>query len=101
MNEVKKKEIVEYCYDSLEQMWSARIVGILLECDFRDAKQYADKYLGRPKKMVKKTMWRLAIHEFGGYKWLSDKLYETQESAMKETGAFTAFEVEVEVEVEE
>ena len=98
MNEVKKKEIVEYCYDSLEQMWSARIVGILLECDFRDAKQYADKYLGRPKKMVKKTMWQAIYKQGKTYLMERTYLYESKEEVMKLHDAIAAIPIEFEVE---
>lgn len=43
--EVKRKAVVEYCYSHLEQMWAAKITGILLGCDFREAKEHADIYL--------------------------------------------------------
>jgi hypothetical protein len=41
---IQKKAVVEYCYDHLDIMWSAKIVGILLGCDFRDAKYHADEF---------------------------------------------------------
>jgi len=41
---IKKKAVVEYCYDHLDKMWAARITGILLGCDFRDAKEHADDF---------------------------------------------------------
>jgi len=31
------REVFEYCKPHLSSMWAAQIVGILLECDFRDA----------------------------------------------------------------
>ena len=34
----KIEEIVNYCAPHLDEMWAARIVGTLLDCDFRDAK---------------------------------------------------------------
>lgn len=39
---VKRYKVIEYCYDHLDKMWAARIVGILLGCDFRDAKEHVD-----------------------------------------------------------
>jgi hypothetical protein len=41
---IKKKAVVEYCYDHLDKMWAANITGILLGCDFRDAKEHADEF---------------------------------------------------------
>lgn len=46
-NLIKKKAVIDYCYDHLEKMWAARIVGILLGCDFRDAKEHADMFFER------------------------------------------------------
>jgi len=43
--EIKKLEVIQYCYPHLEKMWAAKIVGILLDCDFRDAKEFADRYI--------------------------------------------------------
>lgn len=43
--EIKRKLVIEYCYPHLEQMWAARIVGILLGCSFKDSKEHADVYL--------------------------------------------------------
>jgi hypothetical protein len=40
----KQKTVVEYCYDHLDKMWAAKITGILLGCDFRDAKENADEF---------------------------------------------------------
>jgi len=42
--EVKKllsnqNEILKICKGHEDLMWSAKIIGIILECDFRDAKQ--------------------------------------------------------------
>ena len=33
----KEKEILEYCKGHTHEMWAAVIVGIILECDFRDS----------------------------------------------------------------
>jgi hypothetical protein len=33
----KIEEIVNYCSPHLDEMWAARIVSILIGCDFRDA----------------------------------------------------------------
>jgi len=41
---VKKKAVVGYCYDHLDKMWAANITGILLGCDFRDAKEHAEQF---------------------------------------------------------
>lgn len=41
---IQKKAVVEYCYDHLDKMWAANITGILLGCDFRDAKEHADDF---------------------------------------------------------
>lgn len=42
--EIKRKAVIDYCYDHLDKMWAARVVSILLGCDFRDAKEMADIY---------------------------------------------------------
>jgi len=36
-------EVLEYCEPHLDDMWAARIVGCLLNCDFRDAKEQLKK----------------------------------------------------------
>ena len=36
--------ILIYCEPHMDQMWAASIVGILLECEFRDAKNELEKY---------------------------------------------------------
>lgn len=38
---IKMKAVIEYCYDHLDKMWAAKICGILLGCDFKDAKEHA------------------------------------------------------------
>jgi hypothetical protein len=35
----KEIEILKYCRGKTQYMWAARIVGIVLDCDFRDAEQ--------------------------------------------------------------
>lgn len=42
--EIKRKAVLEYCYDNLAKMWAAKVAGILLGCDFRDAKEHSDIY---------------------------------------------------------
>jgi len=37
--ENQKKEILKFCTPHLDQMWAARVVSILLDCDFRDAQE--------------------------------------------------------------
>lgn len=41
---VKTKAVVEYCEPNLDKMWAARVVGILLGCDFRDAKDHLEGF---------------------------------------------------------
>lgn len=41
-NTMKTKSILDYCYGHLDKMWASHIVGILLNCDFRDAKENSD-----------------------------------------------------------
>lgn len=45
MNEEKINEVIRYCYPYVEQFWAANIIGILLDCDFRDAPEDAKEYL--------------------------------------------------------
>ena len=40
----KANEILKYCKPHVDQMWAACIVGIILNCDFRDAKSELAKY---------------------------------------------------------
>jgi hypothetical protein len=37
-------EILEYCRPHTDQMWAAKIVSIILGCDFRDATPAIAKY---------------------------------------------------------
>ena len=32
-------QVLEYCRPHTDQMWAATIVAIILQCDFRDAKE--------------------------------------------------------------
>lgn len=36
-------DVIKYCEPHLEQMWAARIVGIILNCDFRDCRSEIEK----------------------------------------------------------
>ena len=38
------KQVIDYCYSNLDQMWAASVCSILLGCDFRDAKIFCDKF---------------------------------------------------------
>lgn len=40
----KNTEVLEYCEAYTDQMWAASIVSIILNCDFRDAKQKLNEY---------------------------------------------------------
>jgi len=40
----KDREILEYCEPYMEYFWASRIVGILLDCDFKDAKTELNKF---------------------------------------------------------
>lgn len=37
-------EVLKYCRPHTDQMWAANIVSIILNCDFRDAKQKLNEY---------------------------------------------------------
>jgi hypothetical protein len=43
-NLIKIKAVVDYCYNHLDKMWAARVVAILMGCDFRDSKNHADVF---------------------------------------------------------
>ena len=32
------EELLKYCHDNIEFMWAAKVTGIVLDCDFREAK---------------------------------------------------------------
>lgn len=38
--EANEEKILDYCEPHLDEMWAANIVGILLDCDFRNAKEH-------------------------------------------------------------
>lgn len=40
----QQTHILEYCRPHTDQMWAAKIVSIILGCDFRDAKQKVEEY---------------------------------------------------------
>lgn len=40
----QNNEVLKYCRPHTDQMWAANIVSIILNCDFRDAKQKLDEY---------------------------------------------------------
>lgn len=42
----KHKEVVGYCAQHIDKMWASTIVGILLNCDFRDASEALKKWRG-------------------------------------------------------
>jgi hypothetical protein len=50
-NLIKTKAVIEYCYKHLDQMWAAKVAGILLGCDFRDAKKHADLFFEKMEKL--------------------------------------------------
>jgi hypothetical protein len=33
-----EREVLHYCYKHIDHMWAACVAGIILECEFRDAK---------------------------------------------------------------
>lgn len=43
--QLREIEILNYCGPHLDQMWAASIVGIILGCDFKDAKAAFQKRL--------------------------------------------------------
>jgi hypothetical protein len=43
--EQKIVEVIEYCLPHTEKMWAAKIISILLNCDFKESKQAAESYL--------------------------------------------------------
>lgn len=50
--ESKIREVVEYLKDDTDKMWAARIAGIILDCDFRDASQEVKKFLSKETKEI-------------------------------------------------
>ena len=41
---IKTKAVIEYCQGHLDQMWAAKVAGLLLGCDFRDAKDHLEEF---------------------------------------------------------
>ena len=41
----KELEILKYCLPNSSQMWAVKIMGLILDCDFRDAEPLAKIYL--------------------------------------------------------
>lgn len=41
---LKRHMVLTYCEPHLDKMWAAKIVGILLGCDFRDSKDHLEMY---------------------------------------------------------
>jgi hypothetical protein len=41
---IKAKAVFEYCEPHLDQMWAARVCGILLGCDFKDAREHVQYF---------------------------------------------------------
>ncbi len=41
---IQTQEIIAYCKPHLSLMWAAKIVSILLECDFRDVHSAIEFY---------------------------------------------------------
>lgn len=44
--ESKIDKVLLYCRPYIDQMWAAKIVGILTDTDFRDAKETLNEYFG-------------------------------------------------------
>lgn len=38
------EEVLDYCEPHLDHMWAATVVGILLKCDFREAREAIESY---------------------------------------------------------
>lgn len=45
-NDEKTNAILKVCQGNEQYMWSAKIISIILDCDFRDAKQELEKRNG-------------------------------------------------------
>ena len=46
--DTKIKEVLEYCNNQTQFMWAARIVSILLGCDFRDSGEKVKEFINHP-----------------------------------------------------
>lgn len=38
-------ELINYCLPHHEKMWAAKVLGIVFDCDFRDSKEAAEKWI--------------------------------------------------------
>lgn len=66
----KLKEVVEYCLEFHDKFWASKTIAILLDCDFRDAKQEAEKFLGIYKEQPKqKEYFQMAVRTNSGHAW--------------------------------
>jgi len=45
MSKYTDYEILLYCQPHLDKMWAAKITSIILNCDFRECKEYIKIYL--------------------------------------------------------
>lgn len=45
LSDPKIKAIIEYCLQNYSSMWAAKMLGIIFDCDFRDAYIPAKQYL--------------------------------------------------------
>ena len=67
----KIKEAIEYCLEFHDKYWAARTISILIDCDFRDAKQEAEKFLGIYKEQPKqKEYFQMAVRKDASYRWI-------------------------------
>lgn len=41
----KEVDILKYCLPHSSHMWAVKIMGLILDCDFRDAEQLAKIYI--------------------------------------------------------
>ena len=48
-------KVLAYCQPHTEMMWSALIISMLLNCDFRDSKEKVDGYLDNKRQSNTKT----------------------------------------------
>jgi hypothetical protein len=47
------RNVLNYCEPHTEQMWAAYIIGLILDCDFRDSKQELQKFWLKAEDRVK------------------------------------------------
>ncbi len=48
--EAAKNDVIRYCHPNSDIFWAAKIIGILLNCDFRDSQEEAKEYLQKSEK---------------------------------------------------